>query len=215
IREILNQGSFNVKNQTSLSINQSSSSEKSSLTTADASATGKMFWGATGGTVGSVAAGIGGATLANIAGAHIVLGSIGAGLALTPVGWALLGSSGIVGGVVAWWQRRTEVQKFQEKMQAEVKEAFKELLKEEKVSALKEQVRQLFNSYEKSAKLMREDVESLEKSLGNLLEKKRKTSVNTEAEKKRLQTFVDNISAQWETIETKYKEIASVQSKSS
>ena len=207
IREILNKGSFNVGNHTGLSIGQNSSSEKSSLSTASAGAMGKMILGAGAGTFATATAVAGTVGLSNIfLGTHIWL--IGAGLALTPLGWALLGSSTVVGGGVAWWQRRNEVQKFQEKMQAEVREAFKELLESEKVLALKEQVRELFSPYENSAKLMREDVESLEASLENLLEKKKTTSVNTEAEKKRLQTLVDNISNQFKTIEDRYNQIA-------
>ncbi|GGA54455.1 dynamin family protein [Okeania sp. KiyG1] len=193
VRKILNGGSFNIESPPRFSITQSSSSEKSSLTTADAA--GSRF----------------GVALGSAAGAYIVSGTI-AGLALTPVvGWALLGGSAVVGGVVGLWRAKD----FQKKMQERAKEEFKKLLKEEEVSALKKQVGELFNPYEKSAKLMREDVESLEKSLGNLLEMKRKTSVNTEAEKKRLQTFVHNISDQFQTIEAKYNEIALAQSKSS
>ncbi|NEO51782.1 MAG: hypothetical protein F6K54_00965 [Okeania sp. SIO3B5] len=211
IREILNQGSLNVKNQTSLSINQSSSSEKSSLSTADANAAQKMIVGGAVGAAGAAGAGFGGVLLANGLGAHIVF----AGLAFTPVGWALMGGGAIALVVGAWWGRDKEVKDFQKKMQERVKEEFKKLLEEDKVSDIKKQVGELFNPYEKSVKLMREDVESLEKSLENLLEKKRKTSVNTEAEKTRLQTFVHNISDQFQTIEAKYNEIASVQSKSS
>ena len=214
IREILNKGSFNVGNHTGLSIGQNSSSEESSLSTANAGAMGKMILGATGGTFATATAAAGTVVLSNIyLGTHI--GIIGAGLALTPVGWALLGASAVVGGGVAWWQRRGEVQKFQEKMQAEVKEAFQKLCESDKISALKGQVRELFIPYENSAKLMREDVESLEDSLDNLLEKKRTTSINTEAEKKRLQTLLDNIYTQFKTIEDRYNQIALDQSQKS
>ncbi len=62
---------------------------------------------------------------------------------------------------------------------------------------------------------MRDDIESLETSLENLLEKKRTTSVNTEDEKKRLQIFVDNVDDQLKTIEAKYNETALAKSKDS
>jgi hypothetical protein len=165
-------------------MDQSSSSEKSSLTTAEANVTGRMLLGGTGGTVGTAAVGAGGVSLAHALGSHIALTHIvGSAVALTPLGWALIGGSAVVGGIVAWWQRGEEVKKFQKNMQNSVKEAFKKLLEEDKVEALKQQVRELFNPYEESAKLMRDDIESLETSLENLLEKKRTTSVNTEDEK--------------------------------
>ncbi|NEP10758.1 MAG: hypothetical protein F6K14_11185 [Symploca sp. SIO2C1] len=211
IREILNQGSFDVNNQTGLSSYQSNSSGESlSLEKADAHAIGKMLWGATGGTLGSAAAATGTVAIANLLGANI--GIVGAGLALTPVGWALLGGSAIVGGMVAWRQRRGEVQKFQKEMQNKVKEAFKELLEQDKVSALEEQVKSLFDPYEKLAKLMGEDVKSLESSLNNLLASKQTTEVNSEAEKKRLKKFVADIGAQLQIIEAEYKKIALTQS---
>ena len=216
IREILNKKKFKVKDQTSLSMDQSSSSEKSSLTPAEANVTGRMLLGGTGGTVGTAAVGAGGVSLAHALGSHIALTHIvGSAVALTPLGWVLIGGSAVVGGIVAWWQRDEEVKQFQKNMQNRVKEAFKKLLEEDKVEALKQQVRELFNPYEESAKLMRDDIESLETSLENLLEKKRTTSVNTEDEKKRLQIFVDNVDDQLKTIEAKYNETALAKSKDS
>ena len=149
--------------------------------------------------------------MASIALTHIV----GSAVALTPLGWVLIGSSAVVGGIVAWWQRDEEVKQFQKNMQNRVKEAFKKLLEEDKVEALKQQAREVFNSYEELVKQMKDDIESLETSLDNLLEKKRTTSVNTEDEKKRLQIFVDNVDDQLKTIEAKYNEIALAQSKDS
>ena len=216
IREILNKKKFKVKDQTSLSMDQSSSSEKSSLTPAEANVTGRMLLGGTGGTVGTAAVGAGGVSLAHVFGSHIALTHIvGSAVALTPLGWVLIGSSAVVGGIVAWWQRDEEVKQFQKNMQNRVKEAFKKLLEEDKVEALKQQAREVFNPYEESAKQMKDDIESLEISLDNLLEKKRTTSVNIEEEKERLQTFVDNINDKLKTIEAKYNEIALAQSKDS
>ena len=197
-------------------MDQSSSSEKSSLTTAEANVTGRMLLGGTGGTVGTAAVGAGGVSLAHVFESHMALTHIvGSAVALTPLGWVLIGGSAVVGGIVAWWQRDEEVKKFQKNMQNSVKEAFKKLLEEDKVEALKQQVRELFNPYEESAKLMRDYIESLETSLENLLEKKRTTSVNTEDEKKRLQIFVDNVDDQLKTIEAKYNETALAKPKDS
>jgi GTPase SAR1 family protein len=207
IREILNPKNFNVQNQTGLSTYQNSSSETVSLDTANANAMGKMIWGATGGTAGTVTAGIGGATLANLAGAHIVLGTIGAGLALTPIGWTLLGASAVAGGALAWWQRRGEVEKFQKEMQEKVKKEFQKLLEPEKVLNLKEQVGKLFDPFQNLAKSIGNDVQSLEDSLNNLLQSKRKTEVNCQAEGERLQTLSSNIDVQFQIIQAKYEEI--------
>ncbi|MDE5100634.1 MAG: hypothetical protein O4861_20770, partial [Trichodesmium sp. St16_bin4-tuft] len=215
IREILNKKKFDQR-QTSLSMDQSSSSEKSSLTTAEANVTGRMLLGGTGGTVGTAALGAGGVSLAHVFGSHIALTHIvGSAMVLTPLGWALICGSAVVGGIVTWWQRGEEVKKFQKNMQNSVKEAFKKLLEEDKVEALKQQVKEVFNSYEELVKQMKDDIESLEISLDNLLEKKKTTSVNTEDEKKRLQIFVDNVDDQLKTIEAKYNEIALAQSKDS
>jgi hypothetical protein len=48
----------------------------------------------------------------------------------------------------------------------------------------------------------------LESSLNNLLESKRSKEVDAQAEAKRLEALKADISAQWETINVKYKEIA-------
>ena len=147
------------------------------------------------------------ATLANLAGAHIVLGTIGAGLALTPIGWTLLGASAVAGGALAWWQRRGEVEKFQKEMQEKVKKEFQKLLEPEKVLNLKEQVGKLFDPFQNLAKSIGNDVQSLEDSLNNLLQSKRKTEVNCQAEGERLQTLSSNIDVQFQIIQAKYEEI--------
>jgi hypothetical protein len=60
---------------------------------------------------------------------------------------------------------------------------------------------------------MKDDVESLQTSLKNLLESKRTKEVNYEAETQRLQALKANISTQWESINAKYTEIAPAKSK--
>ncbi|WP_016953809.1 dynamin family protein [Anabaena sp. PCC 7108] len=205
IREILNPKNFNARNQTGLSIHANDSSEEVSLDKADANAIIKMLMGGTGGTVGTIAAGAGTVAIANMAGANLFL--LTAGLALTPVGWALLGASAVVGGGLAWWQRRGEVQKFQKEMQEKVKKEFQKLLEPDKVSNLKKQVSQLFEPFQNLATLISEDVQSLEKSLNNVLESKRTTEVNCEAEEERLKILLNSISAQLEIINAKYEEI--------
>ena len=207
IREILSSKGFNVQNKAGLSTYQVDSSGNASISSAKAGAIGKMVWGATGGTVGTVAAGVGGATLANLAGAHIVLGTIGAGLSLTPVGWGLLGIAAATGGITAWWQRRGEIQRFQKEMLGRVKQEFEKLLDPEQVSSFKKQIGHWFSSFEEIAKQLDEDITSLEKSLNNLLESKKTTEVNCEAEQERLQTLQEEITNQLQIIEAKYQEI--------
>lgn len=53
---------------------------------------------------------------------------------------------------------------------------------------------------------MSEDVQSIEDSLNNLLEQKKSTEVDSEAEKKRLELFLGNIDNQLQIIEQKYNE---------
>lgn len=207
IREILSSGNFNVQNKAGLSTEQNSFSEDASISTTKASATGKMILGATGGTVGTVAAGVGGVVLANLAGANIVLGTIGAGLALTPVGWAVLGVGTVAGGITAWWQRRGEIQKFQKDMLSKVKQQFEKLLESDRVSSLKEQVEHCFDPFEDIAKQLDEDTTSLEQSLDNLLESKKTTEVNYELEAQRLYSLRDGMTQQFQIIESKYQEI--------
>ncbi|KYC38361.1 hypothetical protein WA1_37800 [Scytonema hofmannii PCC 7110] len=207
IREILNQQDFSVQNRTQLITHQSSSSEETRLNTANANAVGRMILGATGGTVGTVAAGIGGATIANLAGAHILLGTVGAGLALTPIGWGLFAASAAVGGIATLWQRHAEIHKFQKQMQERVKREFEKLLDPDRVLALKEQVGNSFDPFGNLAEQMSKDVISLETSLNNLLESKKTTEVNYNEEVKRLQTFIADISAQLQIIQAEYNEL--------
>lgn len=209
IREILNQGNLNGQNQTGTSIYQSNSSEDISLEKADTNPMAKMFWG----TIGSASLGLSGLVLGETA--KWSLGWSMVGVALTPLGWSLLGGSVVVGGVLAWWARRKELQRFQKEMFERVKGAFKRLIEPDQVENIKGQVGQSFDTFEKLAKLIGEDAQSLENSLNNLLESKRTTKVNCEAEKKRLKVFVDNISAQLQIIEKRYEMIASVEIKGS
>ena len=209
IRDILSQGTFALRSQKQSTASLDPSVDEANLSSAGSSAVGKMILGAGGGTVGVLAGGVGAATLANLAGAHIVLGTIGAGLALTPVGWALLGASAIAGGGLAWWQRRGEVQRFQKQMLEQVKQEFEKLVEPSKVSELKERVGKLFDPFEELARKMVDDAASLEASLNNLLESKKTTEVNYEAEEERLQALVTNVAKQCQTIINKYQEIHS------
>ena len=208
IKKILNPGNFNIPiHQTKLSMDPNNLSEKLSLDMVDASATRKMILGAVAGTVGTVAAGTGGAAMANLLGANAFLGVVGVGFALTPLGWALAGASAVVGGGIAWQQRRVEIKRFQEKMLEEIKKAFQELLKQDKILFIEKQVIQLFDPYNELVKLFSDDIESLEASLNNLLESKRTSVVNCTAEKKRLNNFFDSVSSQFKDIETEYNNI--------
>jgi GTPase Era involved in 16S rRNA processing len=215
IKEILSGKDLNVQNPSQLPTDQGSSTDEISLKVIDVSATGKMILAGTGATVGTIIAGTGGIALANLlnlAGAPIFLAnfvgtSIGISLVLTPIGWSLIGVSAIGGGLAAWWGLRSEIKKFQKGMQEKVKEEFQKLLQPDKISGLQEQVGALFVGFQNSAKDMNDDVESLETSLNNLLESKRNKEVDYDAEAKRLQALKENISAQWEDINTKYSEI--------
>ena len=213
IREELSPSNFSLQAKHKNINDQYDSSDESSLRSADAGATGKMILGAGGGTLGTVAAGIGGATIANLAGAHIVLGTVGAGLALTPVGWVLLGASAAVGGGVAWWQRRGEVQRFQKEMLVEVKREFEKLLDPSHILGFEERIREMFSPFDDSARRMSEDISSLEMSLRNLLETKKMTEINTEEEEKRLKTLSKSISNRSIGIKKEYDDIAKKSSK--
>lgn len=207
IREELISEDFSIENKTTTSPYKSKSLDQSSLETSDASATGKMVLGAAGGTLGTFAAGVTGATVANVAGAHVVLGTVGAGLALTPVGWALIGASAVVGGGLAWWQRRKEVQKFQSEMSEKVKNEFSKLLEPRQVENFEEKIKETFVSFENLAKKMNEDVLSLEGSLHNLLKSKKDQTINIEKEEERLNSFVERISIISASINKEYQKV--------
>ncbi|MBW4478825.1 MAG: dynamin family protein [Tolypothrix brevis GSE-NOS-MK-07-07A] len=213
IKEILSEKDLSVQNPTQSLTYQTSFTVETSFKVIDGSATGKMILAGGGATVGTIASGIGVATLANLAGGHILLGTIGAGLALTPVGWGLIGLSLLGGGVAARWGGSSEKEKFKKGMQKQLTQEFQKLLEPDKVSGIKESVGALFVHFENRAKDMKDDVQSLQTSLKNLLESKRTKEVDYEAEAQRLQALKANISAQWEGINAKYTEIASAKSK--
>jgi hypothetical protein len=174
-----------------------------------------MVQGMAVGTAGTATLGAGAVAIAHTLGlaTHIGLVTVGSAIALTPVGWALLGGSAIVGGVTAWWRRRGEVQRFQEQMQAQAKQDFEKLLDSDKVTQLKEQVGHLFDPFEELANQLEKDVNSLEQSLDNLLKKKKTTEVNNQVEAERLKAFKEGINDQLQVVQAKYKEIETATSK--
>ncbi|WP_375466976.1 dynamin family protein [uncultured Nostoc sp.] len=207
IRGILSEETISTQDQRQASVDLGVVSGETALNSANTSAFRKMVIGAGGGTLGTVAAGIGLAQAANVyLGAHIILA---AGLAVTPVGWALLGASAIAGGGLAWWQRRGEVQKFKKEMLEKVKEEFNKLLEPDRKASIEERVGDSFVPFEDLAQKILDDIDSLETSLANLLESKKTTQVSYEAEEERLQAFVVNIVNQSQTIKVKYREITS------
>lgn len=214
IREILNENSKQIQNQGELLTSESGFVGETNLTKNNANATGKIIGGLAGGAVGTMAVGIGAATAANaLLGTHIVIGIIGAGLTLTPVGWVLLGVSGVVGGALAWWGRNSEVDNFQKGMQQQLKDNLQRTATdEEQISAIKNHIQSLFIGFEKVNQQLSDDVESLEQSLNNLLESKRQNKTNYETEETRLKSLSENISAQWETINVEYTKIATISS---
>jgi predicted GTPase len=206
IKEILEGKDLNIQNQSQLSTYQTGSTPESSLKVIDASATGKMILAGSAATVGTITAGVGLATAANVyLGTHILLA---AGLAVTPIGAALLAVSVVGGGLATWWGRRSEIDKFQKGMQQQLAKEFQRLLEPEQISGIKEAIGNLFVGFESYADQLKDDVESLESSLNNLLESKRSKEVDAQAEAKRLEALKADISAQWETINVKYTEIA-------
>lgn len=209
IKEILEGKDLNIQNQSQLSTYQTGSTPESSLKVIDASATGKMILAGGGATVGTGAAALGGVVLANLAGAHLgVVTAIGAGLALTPLGWGIIGVSVVGGGLAALWGRYSEIDKFQKGMQENIAQEFQKLLEPKQISGIKEAIGNLFVGFESYADQLKDDVESLESSLSNLLESKKSKEVDSQAEAKRLEALKSDISAQWETINAKYTEIA-------
>jgi predicted GTPase len=206
IKEILEGKDLNIQNQSQLSTYQTGSTPESSLKAIDGNATKKMILAGSAATVGTITAGVGLATAANVyLGTHILLM---AGLAVTPIGAALL-AVGVGGGALAaWWGKRSEVEKFQKAMQKQLVQEFQKLLEPEQISGIKEAIGNLFVGFESYADQLKDDVESLESSLNNLLESKRSKEVDSQAEAKRLEALKAYISAQWEAINAKYTEIA-------
>ncbi len=184
--------------------------ENTNLTTINAKATGKMIGAVAGGTVGTAVLGIGAATAANVfLHTAITIGFLnpvtGALIALTPVGWGLLAGGAIVGGLSALWVNGSESEKFTKGMQQQLKDSLqKAATNEDKLLAIKNNVKGLFNGFEKVNQQLIDDVESLEKSLNNLLESKKQNQTNCQAEENRLKALSKNISSQWETINAKY-----------
>ena len=206
IREILN-GSTLFKNQVQLQIYEHESMEKPKLAGINANAMKKIIGGLAGGSVGTMAAGVGAATAANVyAGAHIIITTA---LGLTPVGWALLGSSLVAGIGLAIWGRESELDKFKMGILQQLETHLTEAVEDEnKLNTLKDHVQKLFVGFEKITQQLSDDIESLESSLDYLLESKRQDETDYEAESRRLEDLSANISSQWETINASYTKLA-------
>ena len=207
IREILNEDSMLSKSQVQLQTSELESIEKPKLNEINANAMKKVIGGLAGGSVGTMAAGVGAATAANVyAGAHIV---IAIGAAFTPVGWVLVGSSLVVGIGLAIWGRESEFDKFKREIFQQLKTNLTKTVEDKnKLNALENHIQSLFAGFEKITQQLSDDVESLERSLDNLLESKRKNETDYEAESRRLEGLSVNISSQWETINASYTQLA-------
>lgn len=207
IREILNGKSFSIEERIQISSHENFSSGDISLTAAKAGAMTKMLVGATGGVLGVTTAGIGASTAANVyAGTHILLA---AGMSLTPVGWALIGAGIATGGALAWWQRRNEIQKFQDDMKKRVKKEFEKILDTSKVLNLKEKVGELFSPFDFLVDQMSNDIDSLENSFKNLIDSKKNSDINFEQESARLGKLKSDVLDQLNKIEARYESISS------
>ncbi|NEO87853.1 MAG: hypothetical protein F6J87_26890 [Spirulina sp. SIO3F2] len=206
IREILNGKTFDSGERIQVSSHENTSPDEVSLTTAQAGAMTKMIVGATGGLLGTATAGIGAATAANVyAGTHILLA---AGLTLTPIGWALLGASALTGGALAWWQKRNEIEKFQQSMQKKVKQEFEKILDKSNVVSVEEKVSAVFEQFSHVVQHMNNDVSALEGSLNNLLISKKSSDINLEEEALKLGKLKSDISSQLNEIESRYESIS-------
>ncbi|GJD22724.1 hypothetical protein RIVM261_076800 [Rivularia sp. IAM M-261] len=212
IQEILSGKDYN-SHMPKQSTYETNSTGETSLKVINASAAGKMILAGGGAAVGTVTAGVGAAYIANLAGAHILLGTIGTSLVLTPIGWGLLAVSAAGGGLAAWWGRRSEIEKFQRGMKEQIKKGLKTILEPDKLLGIQEKVGTLFVGFENCTKELKDDIESLKNSLNNLLESKKKKEFDSIAEATRLQELKANIYTQWEDIDAKYAEIATAKSK--
>jgi len=207
IREILNENNTLSKNQVHLQTSEYESIEKAKLTEISGNALKKVFGGLAGGTVGVMSAGIGAATAANVyAGTHIVIAT---GLGLTPVGWALLGGSLVVGIGLAFWGRDVEFDRFRRESLQQLKTSLTKAVEDkDKLAALENHIQSLFAGFEKITQKLSDDVESLERSLDDLLTSKRQNETDYEVESRRLEDLSVNISSQWETINESYTKLA-------
>jgi GTPase SAR1 family protein len=214
IRDILEANSERIQSQAGLSIYEEKARGKVDISAINASATGKVVAGLAGGTAGTVAAGIGAVSVANtFLHTAITVGLLnpvtGGLMALTPVGWGLLGVGAITGIATAVWGRKTEVNKFRTAMQEQLKENLKATIDDEnKMRELRKNIQGLFSSFEKVNKKMKDDVESLEKSLNNLLESKKQSQTNYGTERQRLENLSQDVLAQWERINSEYGKMA-------
>jgi len=211
IREILNENSKLIQDQAQLQTSKGRVVEQTNLTEINANATRKVVAGLAGGTVATMAAGVGAATAANVyLGTHLIITTV---LGLTPLGWGLLAASSIVGGALAIWGRSSEVDKFKNGMLSQLKEKLHEAATDtSQVSLIGTHIQSLFFGFEKINRQLLDDVESLEGSLNNLLESKRRDETDYEVEKKRLEAFSESISAQWEIVNAEYTKIATTSS---
>jgi GTPase SAR1 family protein len=214
IREILNGNNQDVKSQLRLVTSEGGSIENTNLTTINAKATGKIIGAVAGGTVGTAVLGIGAVTASNVfLHTAITIGFLnpvtGGLLALTPVGWGLIGAGVIVGGIGALFAHGSEADKFKKGMQQQLKNSLqKSATDEDKLLAIKNNIKGLFSGFEKVNQQLIDDIESLEKSLENLLESKKQNEVNSQSEEIRLQSLSKNISDRWELMNAKYTEIS-------
>jgi len=203
----LNENNTLSKNQVHLQTSEYESIEKAKLTEISGNALKKVFGGLAGGTVGVMSAGIGAATAANVyAGTHIVIAT---GLGLTPVGWALLGGSLVVGIGLAFWGRDVEFDRFRRESLQQLKTSLTKAVEDkDKLAALENHIQSLFAGFEKITQKLSDDVESLERSLDDLLTSKRQNETDYEVESRRLEDLSVNISSQWETINASYTKLA-------
>ncbi len=215
-KDILSKNNNSIEIQKELLKYQADSANKVDLTIVNASATGKMITTGSLGGIGTIASGAGTVAVSNAL-FHTAIGlflqnSAGAIVALTPAGWVVAGVSVVVGGAMALRARSTEINKFQQGMQQQLKESLKKAVDEEKISAINNHVQSLFSGFEQNTKQLSDDVNSLEESLNNLLASKKNSETNYEAEANRLNKLSQDISSQWEAINAEYGRIANIQS---
>jgi hypothetical protein len=201
IRVILQGDDFSQRGSISKMTSPNAPKFDPSLPIANNSATEKML---VAGTAAAAGTGIAGLALASTAHAAVVGGGI---LALTPIGWGIIGVSVLSGTIAALWGRSSEIKNFQQEMLKHVQSEFQKSLDPDKVVELKNSVANSFQYFQRRSSQFTMDVDSLELSLKNLLETRKNSVIDLSLETSKLENLRTEIISRWAVINEKYKQI--------
>ena len=145
-------------------------------------------------------------------GGVIVGGTIGvvAALSITPVGWVVVGVGAISAiGIGLWgwiWGNDLKQDRFSQEIKKQLESILPDILSKKKLSLLTNHIKNQFNPWHDTIKLMKNDIASLEVSLNNLISQKHQHKVDFVLEKERLEKIKANLTRKSQEIVGEYSQ---------